>query len=337
MTWKERRTITILSSILAILSAALLIVLGMKYRESLAAGEDPAAQAAENAAAAGSAYTSLSYSNGSASLSFSLDEAGKWIWDDDPDFPLDDTVLTAIASTLAGLTPQQALSNPEAPESYQLDDPTAAITATAPDGSTVSISFGKSTTDGQSYYAMMNGDSSAIYIFDGTLLGYLQTPIYDMMQLPELPELTEETLLSITIRGAASAEGAPGTLTVLTAQRPEDGGADTTWRCDGANVTDDPTVQALLEDFTQLTIAKCVDYRPSAEAAAICGFDAPAAQVAVAYRSGGGEQTLSLAIGVPLPDGSGRYARVGEDTTIYLLETALLDPLMRVAANGLEP
>ena len=35
-------------------------------------------------------------------------------------------------------------------------------------------------------------------------------------------------------------------------------------------------------------------------------------------------------------DGTGRYVRLGDDSTIYLLPTASLDPLMRVSVNGLE-
>lgn len=40
-------------------------------------------------------------------------------------------------------------------------------------------------------------------------------------------------------------------------------------------------------------------------------------------------------VGTTEPGRHGRYARIGADTTIYLLETALLDPLMRIAAGGL--
>ena len=50
MTWKERRLITVLSVILAILSAALLFVLGIRYRQPRDAGQGPAAQAAQAAA-----------------------------------------------------------------------------------------------------------------------------------------------------------------------------------------------------------------------------------------------------------------------------------------------
>ena len=95
-------------------------------------------------------------------------------------------------------------------------------------------------------------------------------------------------------------------------------------------------MQALLEDLAQMQIARCVDYRPSDEAASICGFDAPDALVQVTYTTeDGSESVWTLTVGTTEPGGTGRYARIGADTTIYLLETALLDPLMRIAAGGL--
>ena len=45
MTWKERRIITILTTILLILMAAVLIVLGIRYREGRAETEDASAGA----------------------------------------------------------------------------------------------------------------------------------------------------------------------------------------------------------------------------------------------------------------------------------------------------
>ena len=79
-----------------------------------------------------------------------------------------------------------------------------------------------------------------------------------------------------------------------------------------------------------------MDYRPSDEAASICGFDAPDALVQVTYTpEDGSESVWTLTVGTTEPGGTGRYARIGADTTIYLLETALLDPLMRIAAGGL--
>ena len=330
MTWKERRLITVLSVILAILSAALLIVLGIRYRQSRDAVQDPAAQAVQAAQAAGSTYASLSVYSGSATLSFSIQEDGTWVWDDDTEFPLDDSTIESMMELLSDLTPQQVLSDPESLESYELDAPSASISAVKVDQSTVSVTFGKATTDGTSRYAMMNDDASTIYIFADTLYQALQTPIYDMMTLPELPELLESSISSISIQGP----GEDAQPLLLAAQHTDDGA--TTWLSGGEDVTDNASVQALLEDLGQMQIARCVDYRPSDEAASICGFDAPDALVQVTYTTeDGSESVWTLTVGTTEPGGTGRYARIGADTTIYLLETALLDPLMRIAAGGL--
>ena len=330
MTWKERRLITVLSVILAILSAALLIVLGIRYRQSRDAVQDPAAQAVQAAQAACSTYASLSVYSGSATLSFSIQEDGTWVWDDDTEFPLDDSTIESMMDLLSDLTPQQVLSDPESLESYELDAPSASISAVKVDQSTVSVTFGKATTDGTSRYAMMNDDASTIYIFADTLYQALQTPIYDMMTLPELPELPESSISSISIQGP----GEDAQPLLLAAQHTDDGA--TTWLSGGEDVTDNASVQALLEDLAQMQIARCVDYRPSDEAASICGFDAPDALVQVTYTpEDGSESVWTLTVGTTEPGGTGRYARIGADTTIYLLETALLDPLMRIAAGGL--
>lgn len=337
MTWKERRTITILSAILAVLSIALLIVLGIRYQASRGdTGED--GETAGPLIAAEHEYTALSYDNGSASLSFSLDEAGNWIWSDDPDFPLDDAVITAIIDELSTLKPQQTITNGDTLESYGLDNPTAALTATTAKDAVLTLSLGKATTDGDSYYMLMNGDESTVYIIADTLYNRLKTPIYDMMVLPELPELTERNIQSITIQGAAGEDGTAGLSTVLNARHTGEGDStETSWRCGGSDVTGNETVQALLEDLTGLSIDRCVDYRPSDEALSICGFDSPAATLTVEYTTGtDASQTLTLYIGIKAASGDGRYVQLKDDTTIYLLPTASLDPLMRISVNGLE-
>ena len=335
MTWRERRIVTILTAIALVLAAALLIVLGIRFRQWRAASESGAAVGADGTGTAAdpAAYTALTYENGSTTLSFARDEAGQWAWTADGDFPLDDTVIQKILDQLVNWDPQQTLTDEEALAGSGLDEPTASLTASAADGTATTVLFGRATTDGNSYYVRLNGDESTAYILSGTLRQLMDTSIYDMCRLPELPALAEADMESITIRGAAPEEGEAPTV-VLTAQVS---GESVSWRSDGSNVTADGTVRALLEDLTALSFARCVDYRPSEEAVAICGLDAPEATVEIAYTSETGEAaTLILSVGGRLPDKSGRYTRVDGDSTIYLMETALLDPLMRVAANGLD-
>ena len=209
MTWKERRTVTILLSVAGALFLALLIVFGMIYREgreeALAGKEAEAAGFSGGAVLSDpGAYTALRYYNGSVTLSFALDEKGEWVWADGPDFPLDGGTVASILEVLAALKFQQVLPAGESKAEYGLDTPSATLAATAGTGEQT-LAFGKATTDGDSYYMMMNGDESTVYIVADTLVKLMQTPIYDMCLLPELPDLSERNLRAITIQGPVPA------------------------------------------------------------------------------------------------------------------------------------
>ena len=333
MTWQERRIVTFLSAVLAVLFTVALVLLGIRYKENRAEKEaaDPTGAVTVTDPAA---YTALSYENNQFSLSFALDENNKWFWTADPAFPLDDTTILGITSHLASWKPQQTVTDSDTLEDAGFDQPNASLTATTANGETTLL-FGRATTDGNSYYVQLNGDETVAYILPDTLYNLLCRPVYDMMELPKLPELPEDRLLSITIQGPDEEEnGTVGTVTVLTAYQSE---GNTSWRSNGANVSDVPAVRALVEDLAALTITKCVDYHPSDEAASICGFDAPAAHVSIRYTSeSASDQVFALTIGSRLPDKSGRYVRLENDTTIYFLPTELLDPLMSISVNGLE-
>ena len=136
-----------------------------------------------------------------------------------------------------------------------------------------------------------------------------------MMGLPELPELTEDCLLSVTIQGPAEEDGSVGPVTVLTAQQ---GDGVTTWRSSGANITDDPTVRALIAELTSLTITKCVDYHPSAAAADIGGSPSPAAPLTVTSRTAGSvaDPTKTLHLRVTAVIRTRRYFRLRDAYTI---------------------
>lgn len=342
MILNRKRLTTLLGIVLCAVLVAALLKWSGNYRAKLEA--ETAVPGEETAGVIPAAsYNALTYYNGSTTLDFILDETGKWVWTADPDFPLDDSTIQTIFSLLEDLQPLQTMEAPEDLEEYDLGASPAATLRASGEAGSLSLIFGKE-TDGGGRFVLKDEDDSTIYIMSPALLEPMSVPIYDMMILPKVPELAATRLDFIRIYGQATEEGAYTTYTILTAQRPEvaEGetleAADVTWRFNGANVTADPTVQALLESLTTLTIDKCVDYNPSADAAVHCGFDAPAATLEVDFQSeGGAEQTLKLTIGNQLPDGSGRYVRFGEeDSTLYRLTTAALEPLLRIAQEGLE-
>lgn len=338
MSWKEKRLITVLSVILAVLFAAVLIVLSVRYRAARAAdGNTDQTDPQTTAQTAQSVYTALSYNNGSATLSFALDENGVWYWESEPDFPLNDETIQTILALLNALKPQQTLEMPEDLSEYGLDDPHASLTATTEEGAALNIAMGNSTTDGNSYYATINNDADHIYIIADTLYLAMRKPVYEMCTLPELPTLTEDSMIFVKLQGpdTESEEGIKrGNTTILTAVQSEDG--VTTWRSGGANVADTADVQALLEDLTALKVSQCVDFKPSDEAVSFCGFDHPAI-LTISYKgSSGADALFCMYIGNQNMDGTGRYVRFEEEAAIYLLDLSLLDPMMRLAYQGLE-
>ena len=331
MNRKQKRTLLLLAGAAAVLLAVLLAVRAARSHQ-----QQKEAEAAASAAASGvitdpaASYRELSYFNGSATLSFALDEDGNWYWKDDADFPLDQSYLTKMVNTLSALKPQQTITDGDTLEAYGLAEPGRTLTAIAGNGMTTTLALGNTTTDGDSYYMLMNGAQTPVYIISDELAREMDVSIYDMCVLPELSLPSEDQLTSVNISGAADV-----TLTAIRGEAGEDGKTPVTWRSGGANVTDDEQVRSILDQILSLKLDGCADYRPSDGAASLCGFDEPDAVVTVRYTSGGAVETLTLTVGARLLDGDGRYVRVNDDETIYRMSADRLDAVMRAAANGL--
>ena len=336
MDWRQRRTVTMLTAVLLTLFAAVLIVLGIRYRENRQEDESRQdGQSVQEMTAGG--YVSLVYSNASTTLSFSVDEYGKWVWSNDTEFPLKQDTVSAILALLENWRPQQTLAAEEDLSTYGLAEPSGSLILSGENGPVRTLAFGKTTTDGDSRYVMEESDPSTVYIVADTLFTHMDVPIYDMMELPVLPQLEEGAIRSILLRGPDVDEEIPALVTLFTAAKRSGEDGPVTWLHGGEDVSGNEYVKALLEDIRTLTLTRCVDYEPSDEAASICGFDAPHATMTVNYTTDTGtEETLVVTVGDVVLDSSGRYVRLGDSPTIYSLPTAALDPLMRLAANGLD-
>lgn len=327
MNRSQKKTLLILLAVVVLLAAALLIIRAIKTRSAQEAEEAAAAEEAASIITEEAAYSSLTYDNGTTTLSFALDEEGNWTWADDPEFPLDDSTVTAIVNLLTSLKPQQTITDGDTLEAYGLDQPFATLTATSPEGETLTIDLGNTTTDGNSYYMLMNGQESPVYIIADTLYTYMSKAIYDMCDLPDLPLLTEDRIQSVTIAGTES-------LTLIPDQEEDsDGNVTVTWTSGGEDVTE--AAADLIGELEALTVTKCVDYKPTDEAVSICGFDEPVKVTLVYLTDSGTEQTLTLEIGAENLDGDGYYVRLDDDTNIYQMDLDDVDALLAAAQSGL--
>ena len=336
MTWREKRIISFLSGILALLALALLLVLSARYRTAKNADEAEGPAGEEVVDQVENRYNAIVYHNGTTTLSFALGEHNRWYWVDDTSFPLNQDPVNEICTLVSSLRPSQTITVEESLANFGLDSPSASLTATAPDGAALTLELGNNVSGGEGRYAMVNGNTSTLYVIDPTLTELMSTPIYDMMILPELPVLTEENLRTISICGFKETDiGTQSVFTILSAQR-EEGASAATWYHGETEVTDHRLVQDLLTDLKALSFERCLIYRPSEEALEFCGFKNPIATLSVFYYVD--EDTtkeLDLIIANRLEDESGRYVRLEGSYNIYTLPTELLDPLLPMAMNGM--
>lgn len=334
----QKRTLRRLAQILLALLALLAVVTVVKRRSAAKAEAEAAAQAAASQVTeAGVSYTALVFDNGSATLSFAADETGKWHWADDPDFPLDNDRIERIIQLISGLSPADTITDGDTLEAYGLDSPAMTLSATAADGTALTLALGVQVAGSTDYYALINGAESPVYVLTDSLASAMSYSIYSMMDLPELPVLAESQFSSISVEGAQ--------MTILSAFA--EGGADegaaeggseaaVTWRSQGANVTDNAAVQSLVSALSAMTLTRCEDYNPTDKAVSLCGFGQPAATVTVRYRNElGADCELLMTVGSATAAGDGYYVRLGGDTTIYSMATDALADVLSVAASGL--
>lgn len=260
--------------------------------------------------------TALELCDGEVTLRFARTD-DTWYWVDDRTFPLDQNAaaeLLALPSSLAAAEPVQDQGELSG---YELETPRRYVTATA-DGAASTIYVGAQAADGRWYVLTQDGVVRLAAEADGAALS---RSIYSMAVLPELPVITAENLISLTLTGA---EGKQVTFSV------DESGA----RKSGARDVTEKTA-SLVDELGKLAVTACVDYDPAEGAAEVCGLDAPAAVLAVNYvNAHGGDGALTLTIGGSTGDG-GRYVTLDGDTTIYRMEETGLAQVLTLAALGL--
>ena len=260
--------------------------------------------------------TALELCDGEVTLRFARTD-DTWHWVDDGTFPLDQDAVAALLALPSSLAAAEPVQGQGELSGYGLETPKKYVTATA-DGADSTIYVGSQTSDGRWYVLTPDGVVRLAAQADGEALS---RSIYDMAVLPELPAITEENLISLTLTGA---EGKQVTFSV------DESGV----RRSGAREVTEKTA-SLVDELGKLAVTACVDYDPADGAAAVCGLDVPEAILAVNYvNAHGGDGALTLTVGGSTGDG-GRYVTLNGDATIYRMEETGLAQVLTLAALGL--
>lgn len=231
----------------------------------------------------------LIYKNSSYTLRFNKNEEDLWQWKDDTTIPLDQSKMQELLDQVSALNTLTPLADPGDITAYDLDAPDRTLEIKNDDGSGLSLQIG-SAAEGGGYYMCRDGDTSKIYVVSDALVQMMDRNIYQLVQIPQIPVLAPEALVSIQVQGGDVSR---------TASRDGDG----SWLCDTKDVS------AEVESFVALlgqglALQSCVDYNPSSGAYPICGLTEPAVSVTVSYSSGkGGTDSFTLKLGLAYGDG----------------------------------
>ena len=133
-----------------------------------------------------------------------------------------------------------------------------------------------------------------------------------MMLLPQLPAIPAEQMRGVTLtKGEKSVYTFPN--------------SDGKWVVGISSVNEE--AQPMLQALGSLSIITCADYTPVDGAAEICGFNADSLRVELSYVTlNGADSTLLLTVGNKIS--RGYFVTLGEDSTIYLMDPALIDPIL---------
>lgn len=126
-----------------------------------------------------------------------------WYVTDDPDFPLSQSTVDALAKSVGHLKALRELKDGDTLADYGLEEPSYWIEITGEDGNTIKISVGNAIDS--AYYARVD-DSKTVYTVSSTLIEELQTSLEEMAELDVLPTIGSGNFVKETIAAPGQQE-----------------------------------------------------------------------------------------------------------------------------------
>lgn len=250
--------------------------------------------------------------NGTTTLRFVKNEDGAWTWKDDPTFPLDVSYVEPLALAIEKILLQDPIETSRTLEDLGLDSEESYITVINETGHKITWYLGGMNDAGCYYMRRADDANNAVYVSPPELCTLITRSIYDMMVLPQLPQISAGNVRTMTITAGETSK-----------QLYKNSAGN--WTHGVTNVHEKASL--LTAQLEKLELDGCLDYSPSEGAAAICQLDPPAVVLTVDFVTAVGmDSTLILSIGARL--NSGYCVNINDDPTIYRMDPELIDPIM---------
>lgn len=245
--------------------------------------------------------TAFSYSDGSGEMSFTKKD-DQWIYDDDVEIPLDQSVMKSTAGSITSLTAVRKLEDPDPLGDYGLDEPLYTVRYRDSDGEETDLLIGNGA--GENYYATV-GDAGEVYTISSDFQNWMQFDLAGLVQYDTVPSIGSGNLKSVTVT---------------------QDGSDTVYK-------EDDEIAELAGGWGALSLTDCENYHAKEEDLEQYGLDdQKKITVKAKYTDNDSGDTMEFTIYVGDMDSSGeyRYVMAEDSSMVCLVSDAVIQNLMTV-------
>ena len=272
--------------------------------------------------------------NGDVTMTYTKND-DTWTYEEDSDFPLDESAVDTKMSKLTSLTVDRVLESPEDLSEYGLDEPKQEVTVLKTDGTAFTLYIGNQNSSNNDFYVKVD-DGTDVYTMPASSVNVFDMQPYDVAKADTFPTLESTNIRNIKV------EKEDGTVEFSS----DENGTSWTVKDQDGNEEEAGTTAAsdLTTAVSSLSYKDFVDYK--GDDLARYGLDKPAETVTVvseeteaATESETAEETISEAEAVSGTETAESENGSEETTTEAVSETAteaVSEEEMTEAATGTE-
>lgn len=193
-----------------------------------------------------------------------------WTYEEDPDFPLDESAVNTKMNCLTTLTVDRVLESPEDLSEYGLDKPQQEVTVLKTDGSTFTLYIGNQNSSNNDFYVKVD-DGADVYTMPSSSVNAFNMQPYDVAKADSFPTLESTNIRDIKVeKEDGTVEFSSDESGTSWSVKDQDGNEETA----GATAASD-----LTNAVSSLTYKKFIDYK--GDDLAQYGLDKPTETVTI--------------------------------------------------------
>ena len=193
-----------------------------------------------------------------------------WTYEEDPDFPLDESAVNTKMNCLTTLTVDRVLESPEDLSEYGLDKPQQEVTVLKTDGSTFTLYIGNQNSSNNDFYVKVD-DGADVYTMPSSSVNAFNMQPYDVAKADSFPTLESTNIRDIKVeKEDGTVEFSSDESGTSWSVKDQDGNEETA----GATAASD-----LANAVSSLTYKKFIDYK--GDDLAQYGLDKPTETVTI--------------------------------------------------------